>query len=138
MGATSFERQRRTAAAREIMEMIEGHELKAFIADFSLMCEPKLASVEEALSGRTDYVELKEKVALWCDGPPKADEGPKVSKAARTLAKAEEIDLSTIEGSGANGGITVTDVKNAIAARDAEEEETGDEEPAEEEENEDQ
>ena len=66
MGATSFERMRRTRAAEDIMAMLAGHDLEEFRLQFSLPCEPTERGVQEALTSRTDYVELKERVEAWC------------------------------------------------------------------------
>ncbi len=79
MGATSFERARRALAAREITERLRGQDpeaLEAFVADFSLQCEPRLVSIEEALTARTDYVELAEKVDAWLAVPMAEEADP--------------------------------------------------------------
>ena len=65
MGATSFERMRRARAARDIIDMLKGCDLEAFRAEFSLPCDPTDTGIEEALTRRSDYVELKERAAEW-------------------------------------------------------------------------
>jgi pyruvate/2-oxoglutarate dehydrogenase complex dihydrolipoamide acyltransferase (E2) component len=53
------------------------------------------------------------------DGPPDPElpkPAPEVTEAAVTLAKDNDLDLSTVEGTGKNGVITVRDVRKATAA----------------------
>lgn len=49
------------------------------------------------------------------------EDGPDATDAARQLAEENDVDLSEVEGTGADGRITVGDVKNAISAEQAEE-----------------
>lgn len=58
----------------------------------------------------------------------------KASEAARALAEEESIDLTEVEGTGADGQVTKPDVERAIQARDADDGEDLDEQSVEEEE----
>ena len=65
MGATAFERMRRVNAAREMVELLDGQDLEEFRLAFSLPCDPTPTGIQEALTSRTDYVELRHKIAAW-------------------------------------------------------------------------
>ncbi len=94
---------------------LEGEEAQA--AGETAVGEPS-ASVEEELAPVDPNAPPSE------DGSPNPASDPEkdyeASSEAEELAEAEAVDLSDVDGSGADGRILVSDVRAAIAERDAE------------------
>ncbi len=77
--------------------------------------EPTEAEFEQ----NRDRLEIVHPSELEGGDAEAGDSGPDATPAAASLADDEKIDLTTIEGTGADGRIVVKDVEAAISARDA-------------------
>ena len=116
-----------TLTASEADAQMEAAEPTAELAEDD---SPEVAEVEEAVSEATDTEAtltaseagaiVEEAEAAPADEAPEAEEAPApdATPAAAELAREEGVDLSQVEGSGADGRILVSDVEDAAAEAD--------------------